>query len=116
MGLTNATLQAAYTAVKALGAAVSLHTADPGLTGASEVTGGAYARVAAVLPTGANGTGTAPAVDINVPAGVTVTHVGVWTATTGGTFVGGSAALSPSLPFPVAGKASIVLSETFISA
>lgn len=116
MALTNTALQAAYTAVKALGGYVSLHTADPGLTGASEVTGGAYVRVLAALPAGANGTGTAPSVDINVPAGTTVTHVGVWTAASSGSFIGGSAALSPSLPFPVAGKASIVLSETFISA
>lgn len=116
MPLSNSTLQAMYVATKALGQWVSLHTANPGTTGASEVTGGTYARVQAVLPTGANGTGTAPSIDINVPAGVEVQYVGVWSAATGGTFIGGSAVLNPTLPFPVAGKATIALTETMLSA
>lgn len=115
MALTNATLQTMLTALKGAGSFVSLHTADPGTTGANEVTGGSYARVQATLPTGANGTATAPIVSINVPAGVTVTHVGVWSAVTAGTFVGGSAALSPSLAFPVPGRADITLTETVLS-
>lgn len=45
-GLTAATKETAALAVTALGAYVSLHTADPGTTGTSEATGGspAYAR------------------------------------------------------------------------
>lgn len=35
---------------------VSLHTADPGLTGANEVVGGSYARQQAVFPSAASGT------------------------------------------------------------
>ena len=61
---------------------MSLHTADPGATGASEVTGGApaYARVAITWTAGATdgvSTGTL-AGPFNVPAGTTITHVGLW--------------------------------------
>ena len=35
---------------------ISLHTADPGLTGANEVAGGSYARQQAVFPASAGGT------------------------------------------------------------
>lgn len=71
----------------------SLHTADPGLTGTSEVTGGtpAYARKAITwnaasasnLDNNAN-----PVID--VPAG-TYSHFGLWSAATAGTFYGGGA-------------------------
>ena len=61
-------------------AVASLHTADPGLNGANEVTGGvpAYARA---IPTWAPGTvdGTVTAtVTFDVPGGVTVNFVGLW--------------------------------------
>lgn len=70
----------------------SLHTADPGNTGASEVGGGTYARVQVTLNASSNGTKTASnAPVINVPAGTTITHVGYWTASNGGTFLGYSA-------------------------
>lgn len=67
---------------------MSLHTADPGTTGANEVTGGtpAYARQVvtwAAGPVDGAYTATVPAFD--VPATTTVTHVGLWTS--GGTFL-----------------------------
>lgn len=68
---------------------VSLHTSNPSESGANEVTGGSYARVAttfAAASAGARAAINAPVV--NVPAGVTVTYVGYWTAATGGTFLG----------------------------
>lgn len=71
---------------------VSAHTADPGATGASEVTGGspAYARKAITWAAASSGSksanGTLPVFDI--PAGTTVTHIGWWSAVTGGTFYG----------------------------
>lgn len=68
---------------------VSLHTANPGDTGASEVSGGTYARVAVTWGSPSGGSRSAtnqPA--INVPAGTTITHVGYWTAATGGTWLG----------------------------
>lgn len=68
---------------------ISLHTASPGTTGANEVAGGAYARVATTwaAPSGASTTGTQ--VTINVPTGVTITHWGIWTLVTGGLYFDG---------------------------
>lgn len=57
----------------------SLHTADPGTTGTAEVTGGTYTRKAIGFGAASGGVLTAttnPTFD--VPAGVTVTHIGVW--------------------------------------
>lgn len=67
----------------------SLHTGDPGTTGANEATGGspAYARKAVtVTSTAAVLTGTQIASD--APAG-TYTHWGWWSALTAGTFYAG---------------------------
>jgi hypothetical protein len=72
---------------------VSLHTADPGTTGASEVSGGSYARVAVTWGTPSSGVvANTNQLTINVPASTTVTYFGVWS--TGGTsggqyYVGG---------------------------
>jgi hypothetical protein len=70
---------------------VSLHTADPGTTGAAEATGGtpAYARKALSFGAASSGTATAGEVTFDVPPG-TYTHFGVWTAVTSGTFRGGN--------------------------
>lgn len=74
---------------------ISLHDADPGETGANEVTGGSYAR-----QSGAFGNATAGAVsntatiDFTGMPAATVTHVGVWsssTATASANFVWGGA-------------------------
>lgn len=76
---------------------VSLHTADPGNTGASEVSGGAYARQGPIAFTNA---GSEPTVASNsailtYPAATaawgTVGFFGVWTAASGGTFQGSGA-------------------------
>ena len=71
---------------------ISLHTADPGETGASEVTGGSYAR-----QSGSFGAAAAGAVSndaqisfASMPSG-TITHVGVWDASTSGNFLWGGA-------------------------
>lgn len=67
----------------------SLHTADPGTSGASEVTGGspAYARKALTWTAGSvDGVVTATAV-FDVPSGVTVAYAGLTTAVTAGTFL-----------------------------
>lgn len=68
---------------------VSLHTADPAGTGANEVTGGApaYARKAAAWSAGTVDGVVTATVTFDVPAGTTVTHVGLWDAATGGTFL-----------------------------
>lgn len=64
---------------------VSAHTAAPGDSGASEVSGGSYARVAATFGTPANGIRSATnAPVLNIPASNTITHIGYWTAASGG--------------------------------
>jgi hypothetical protein len=67
----------------------SLHTGDPGTSGANEVVGGSYARVLATFPAAATGASTTAGATHNVPAGVTVTHFGRWSAASGGTFYTG---------------------------
>jgi hypothetical protein len=76
---------------------VSLHTADPGTTGASEVTGGTYARVAVTWNAASGGSvSNSGALSINLPASTTASYFGVWAASSAGTYyIGG--ALSPSV-------------------
>jgi hypothetical protein len=64
---------------------VALHTADPGETGASEVTGGSYARQAVTFGA-ASGGAVSNTGAINFPAmpAVTVTHASLWDASTAG--------------------------------
>lgn len=70
----------------------SLHIADPGGTGANEVTGGtpAYIRKLITWDTAAAGSmsdsGTDPVLD--VPTGTTITHLGFWSAESAGTNYG----------------------------
>lgn len=84
---TKNTLAAAYGAA---GSWCSLHTASPGSTGASEATGGGYARQQTTWGSPSNGTITGSAVTNPVAAG-TYTHWGRWSAQTGGTFIDGGA-------------------------
>jgi hypothetical protein len=76
----------------------SLHTADPGTGGTSEVNGGspAYARKAITWAAAASGAMALSAgVTFDVPASTTVTHVGFWSASTSGTFYGSLALDAP---------------------
>jgi hypothetical protein len=69
---------------------LSLHTADPGTTGTSEVTGGspAYARKQGTFAAASGGERALSSdVTFDVPA-TTVAWVGLWTAVSGGTFRG----------------------------
>ncbi len=71
---------------------ISMHTADPGTTGASEVTGGSpsYARKAATWGAASSGSrALSTPVVFDIPSGVTVTHFGLWSAASGGNFLGG---------------------------
>lgn len=72
----------------------SLHSADPGSTGANEITGGspAYARKSVTWAAAASGSASLSAAPVfDVPAGATVSHFGLWSAATSGTFRGGGA-------------------------
>jgi hypothetical protein len=68
---------------------VSAHDADPGATGINELASGNYAREAITFSAAAAG-----AVDssnqpvIGITSGDTVTHLGLWSAVTVGTFYG----------------------------
>lgn len=74
---------------------VSLHTSDPGETGANEVSGGGYARQSATFTTASNGaTENSSTIEFtNMPA-TTVTHVGIWDAASAGNFLWGGALTS----------------------
>ena len=75
---------------------VSLHTGDPGTTGADEVTGGSYERVAVTWGAASGGVkSNTSQLQFQVPSGTTVTHVGGWSASSGGTFRGGGALSAP---------------------
>jgi len=58
---------------------MSLHTADPGTTGANEVTGGAYSRQQVSYGSAANGSikNISTATFAGLPA-ATITHAGFW--------------------------------------
>lgn len=70
----------------------SLHDGDPGETGLNEVTGGSYGRQSASFAAAAGGSCDSNAVlDFTLMPSVTVTHAGMWDASTAGNFlVGGS--------------------------
>lgn len=105
-GFNDTALNVMVNALAAAGTYISAHTADPGTTGTSEVAGGSYARVQTTwgtAGTGATGGDRAGSeVSINIPASTTVTHWGIWSASTSGTFYGGFA-LTSSEAFGSAG-------------
>lgn len=84
-GYNNTSKDVGLDAIGAAATWMSLHTADPGITGASELSGGAYARVQTTWVAASASSKVGSQVTINVPAGATVTHWGVWTASTSGT-------------------------------
>lgn len=85
----------------------SLHTAEPDASGGSEVTGGTYTRKAISWATASDGTAESDAeIVFDVPTGVTITHLGYWSAGTAGTFYG-SRALDVSQTFSSAGTFTI---------
>jgi hypothetical protein len=103
-----ATLNAAIAAALVPGTTyyLSLHSADPGTTGASEFTGGGYARQAIVFGAASGGV-IANNAAISVPnAGSTAAdYVGFWSASSGGTYLGGlpmgSAVTAASITFAI---------------
>lgn len=83
-------VSAKHTMLLSLGVThASAHTGDPGDVGSDEVSGGSYVRASITFNPPAGG-----AIDssntpvLNIPAGNTVTHIGYWTAESGGNFIG----------------------------
>lgn len=87
---------------------MSLHTSEP-YNGDNEVTGGApaYARLPITWTAGVvDGAATATLAQMfDVPTGVTVTYVGIWTAATGGTYL--DCCAIPAATFPSQGQLEI---------
>lgn len=106
MGFTDAALNAAVGAVTTLGTWISAHTGDPSTTGANEVAGGSYSREQTTWGSASSGDQTGTQVSIDIPAGTTVTHWGIWSASSGGTFRGGFE-ISPSEGFGAAGVLNV---------
>jgi hypothetical protein len=64
---------------------LALNTADPGETGASEATGGSYARQSITLSASSGGaTSNSVAIDFEGMPAITVTHASLWDASSGG--------------------------------
>jgi hypothetical protein len=104
MALTNIAKNAMLDELASVATVVSLHTGDPGTTGANELAGGnpAYARQSISWNAAAGGTLTAnsqPTFD--VPGDNTVSHFGLWSV--GGQFQGGGP-LSASEVFAAQGQ------------
>jgi hypothetical protein len=71
---------------------LSIHTADPGNTGASEYTTYTGTRPAIAFNVAASqSSGNTSQIDFAAMGATTITHVGLWTATSAGTFKGGGA-------------------------
>ena len=108
MGLNAGSKNLMLDALGAVTGFVSLHNSDPGATGTGEISGGtpAYARKAVTWNAAASGNLDSSNVPLfDIPAGTTVTHFGLWTAATGGTFRGGDP-LSASETFAAQGTYS----------
>lgn len=92
------TSTAKNSAVDAIGAAatyISMHTGDPSTTGASEVSGGTYARVATSWGSSSAGSKAGSATTVNIPASTSISYWGLWTAVTAGTFYYGGTLTAP---------------------
>ncbi|WP_455906937.1 phage tail fiber protein [Nocardiopsis alba] len=102
MAFTSAYFNANLDGGSAIAARGSLHTADPGLSGDSEISGSGYERQPVTWAPASGGVvQSAVAVTWNVPASTTVTHVGIWTSN--GTFLGGLEIPEPGETFNSAG-------------
>lgn len=108
-------------ATQPAGTFISLHTADPTEAGGvAEVTGGSYARQSATFAGattdggGNTSTSNTAAINwINMPT-ATVTHVGIWSAVTGGTMLY-SAALSASKALTTGDNFTINANQLIVS-
>jgi hypothetical protein len=85
---TNAMKEALAIEYGSLALYASLHTADPGTTGTNEVTGGspAYARKSLTWTAGSSDGVVTASATFDVPASTSITHAGIFSASTAGTF------------------------------
>jgi hypothetical protein len=96
---------------------MSLHTATPGNTGASEVTGGSYARQAIVFTTATAGveSNNATITFSSLPAEAGgIPYFGIWTLVSGGTYLGGGTVTG--VPGPMSAGTSLALGAGTVTA
>lgn len=94
---------------------LSVHSADPGTTGASEISGGSYARQSETFGAPASGSmSNTNSISVPIPATTTCAYVGHWSASTAGTYEVG-AALSSSVTFNTAGTLTFAAGADSIS-
>ena len=89
MAFSSSGLNAAVNGLVAAGTFISFHTADPGTTGASEVSGSGYARQSSTFGAATNGVRVGSQVSTTIPAATSITHWGLQSAATAGTFLYG---------------------------
>ncbi len=94
MGFTDTAKQTALDAEAAAATWITLHTGDPSTTGANEVVGGSYARKQTTWGAYAGGSKVGSQVTFDVPGSTTITHWGIRTASSGGTFYYGGTVLN----------------------
>lgn len=110
MAFTSASKDVAVNALTEIGTWVSVHSADPGTTGTSEVAG--VSRAQTTFGSSSSGTASGSQVTFTgVPAG-SYTHYGIWTAQTGGTFRYGFS-LSPGVTLSASGTVLLTPRITF---
>jgi len=104
--LETAALNAGADGVSGVIGKVSLHTSNPGGTGANEVSGGGYTRQNITWAAASGGVASKSGGDIAFvgPASQAITHVGFWTA---GNAWRGSVVPTGDLAFNAAGQLSL---------
>jgi hypothetical protein len=102
----------AVAAVTGVAGFLSLHTADPGTTGANEVTGGSYVRQAITWNAASGGEQTSSDGQTfpNMPSVAGNLWIGLWGASTSGTFYWGDPTAAVTGPV-VAGNSVVFLSS-----
>jgi hypothetical protein len=105
--LATASADAAQNAILVAGTTyyLSLHTADPGATGANEGTAGRQAITFAASSGGSQASNSAQSFT-GVPGGQTYTNFGIWTASSGGTYKRGGL-LGSSITPPAGSTVSV---------
>lgn len=104
MGLNVGVLDAAVDAATDLLLFASIHTSAPDATGSNEVTGGGYARQAVAFDPATSAVASLDAtLAFSGPASGAATHIGFWSASSGGTFRGFKA-LTGDQAFNAAGE------------
>ena len=95
---------------------LSLHTADPGTTGANELAGGSYARQAITFAAASGGSKASNDAQAftGMPAVSGDLWIGIWSAATAGTFLLGDP--SAAVTGPVAAGASVDFASGAVTA